>query len=162
MREHVGVGSMLVVPFGRRDLLGVVVGLAEESSIELTRLLEPREAIEDGGVPPELVELAGWIALEYCSTPARALSLVLPPGASAGVHGLERLVAELTTAGRDACGSGVRLTALQRSVLERLAPGGETPVSQTGAGHGTLRRLESRGFVRLHRRSRLRSPAHVS
>jgi primosomal protein N' (replication factor Y) len=161
MRERVGVGSMLVVPFGRRDLLGVVVGLAEESSIELTRLLEPREAIEDGGVPPDLVELAGWIALEYCSTPARALSLVLPPGASAGVHGLERLVAELTAAGRDACSSGVRLTALQRSVLERLAPRGETPVAETGVGHGTLRRLESRGLVRLHRRSRPRTPTHV-
>ena len=162
MRERVAIGSMLVVPFGRRDLLGVVVGLAEESSIERTRLLEPREAIDDGGVPADLVELAGWIALEYCSTPARALSLVLPPGASAGVHGLEQLVAELTAAGREACGSGIRLTALQREVLERLAPRGETPVSETGVGHGTLRRLESRGLVRLHRRSRLRSPAHVS
>jgi len=162
MREHVGVGSMLVVPFGRRDLLGVVVGLAEESSVESARLLEPREAIADGGVPVELVELAGWIALEYCSTPARALSLVLPPGASAGVRGLERLVAELTAAGREACSSGVRLTALQRAVLERLAPGGETPVSQTGAGHGTLRRLESRGLLRLHARSRVRTPEHVA
>ncbi|HEY5390342.1 MAG TPA: primosomal protein N', partial [Solirubrobacteraceae bacterium] len=161
MREHVGVGSMLVVPFGRRDLLGVVVGLAEESSVESARLLEPREAIADGGVPVELVELAGWIALEYCSTPARALSLVLPPGASAGVRGLERLVAELTAAGRQACSSGVRLTALQRAVLERLAPG-ETPVSQTGAGHGTLRRLESRGLLRLHQRSRVRTPEHIA
>ena len=30
-------------------------------------------------MPPELVELALWMADEYCSTPARALSLVLPP-----------------------------------------------------------------------------------
>ena len=29
LRERVGVGSMLVVPFGRREMLGVVVGLAE-------------------------------------------------------------------------------------------------------------------------------------
>ena len=29
------------------------------------------------GVPPDLVALAGWIAEQYCSTPARALSLVL-------------------------------------------------------------------------------------
>ena len=33
-------------------------------------------------MPPELVALADWIAAEYCSTPPRALGLVLPPGAA--------------------------------------------------------------------------------
>ena len=104
MRDRVGVGSMLVVPFGRRDLLGVVVALADGSDIAPERLLAPRRAV-DATVPVDLVELAGWIALEYCSTPARALGLVLPPGASTGVHGLARLVAELTAAGREAAPS---------------------------------------------------------
>ena len=113
MRDSVGVGSMLVVPFGRRELLGVVVGLSDASSVARERLLAPRRAVE-ADVPADLVELAGWVALEYCSTPARALSLVLPPGAGAGVHSLARLVAELTAAGRAAPASGVRLTAVQR------------------------------------------------
>ena len=34
-------------------------------------------------MPADLVELALWMADEYCSTPARALSLVLPPPGSA-------------------------------------------------------------------------------
>ena len=105
MRDSVGVGSMLVVPFGRRELLGVVVGLSEASSVARERLLAPRRAVE-ADVPAELVELAGWIALEYCSTPARRVSLVLPPGAGSGMRGLERLVAELTVAGRQASTSG--------------------------------------------------------
>src|SRR5438034_7197710 len=77
----VDVGSMLVVPFGRREVLGVVVGLADSSEVEADRLLPPRRALELG-VPAELVELAEWIAQEYCSTPARALAPVLPPGAT--------------------------------------------------------------------------------
>jgi primosomal protein N' (replication factor Y) len=161
MRDSVGVGSMLVVPFGRRELLGVVVGLTEASSVARERLLAPRHAVE-ADVPVDLVELAGWIALEYCSTPARALSLVLPPGSGSGVRGLARLVAELTAAGRDAPDAGVRLTANQRAVLERLAPGGPIPAVATGAAHATLRRLEARGLVRLSRRALARTPEHVA
>src|SRR2546421_502605 len=70
----VEVGSMLVVPFGRREVLGVVVGLANSSEVQAHRLLAPRRALELG-VPAELVETAEWIAKEYCSTPARALAL---------------------------------------------------------------------------------------
>ncbi|HWX75695.1 MAG TPA: primosomal protein N', partial [Solirubrobacteraceae bacterium] len=85
----VGVGSMLVVPFGRREVLGVVVGLADSSEVEAHRLLAPRRALELG-VPADLVALAGWIAAEYCSTPARALALVLPPGATRRLSGRKR------------------------------------------------------------------------
>jgi primosomal protein N' (replication factor Y) (superfamily II helicase) len=81
----VDVGSLLVVPFGRRRVLGVVVGLAGESDIPPERLAAPVDALELG-VPAELVRLAGWIADQYCSTAARALALVLPPGT-----GLRRL-----------------------------------------------------------------------
>src|SRR5687768_13007238 len=83
----VEVGSVLVVPFGRRRVLGVVVDLAGESAIAPERLAAPIEALELG-VPSDLVRLAQWLADEYCSTPARALSLVLPPGA--GAHGRVR------------------------------------------------------------------------
>ena len=161
LRDRVAIGSMLVVPFARRDLLGVVVGLAEGLELAPERLPEPRRAIE-GDVPVELVELAGWIAREYCSTPARALTLMLPPGAAAGVGRLARLVAELTAAGREAPTSGVRLTARQRGVLERLAPLGATVATSTGADHGTLRRLEARGLVALRRDAVIRSPQHVN
>jgi primosomal protein N' (replication factor Y) len=85
----VGVGSMLVVPFARRQVLGVVVGLAEESAVAEEKLLAPLRAL-DLGVPVELVALAEWIAAEYCSTIARALTLVLPPGAARRLSGRKR------------------------------------------------------------------------
>jgi len=85
----VDVGSMLVVPFGRRQVLGVVVGLADRSEVAEEKLLPPLRALELG-VPAELVELAEWIAAEYCSTIARALNLVLPPGATRRLSGRKR------------------------------------------------------------------------
>jgi len=85
----VDVGSMLVVPFGRREVLGVVVGLADSSDVAAEKLLAPLRALELG-VPVEMVALAEWIAAEYCSTIARALALVLPPGAARRLSGRKR------------------------------------------------------------------------
>ena len=89
---NVGVGSMLVVPFGRREVLGVVVGLAEHSDVPEEKLLAPVRALDDGAptLPADLVALAEWIAVEYCSTISRALGLVLPPGAAKRLSGRKR------------------------------------------------------------------------
>src|SRR3954447_2725021 len=109
--EGVEVGSMLVVPFGRQRLLGVVVGLAERSDVPPERLVEPLKAL-GRGVPAELVRLGLWGGEEYCSTPARRLALVLPPGTGSGGRGRpgpgirRALVADLTDAGRAAIGEG--------------------------------------------------------
>src|SRR4051812_25086666 len=107
--EGVEVGSMLVVPFGRRQLLGVVVALAEHSDVPPERLVEPLQALGKG-VPAELVRLGLWVAEEYCSTPARGLALVLSPGTGTGSGrrvGIRRaLVAELTEAGRPGLAGG--------------------------------------------------------
>jgi len=88
----VDVGSMLVVPFGRREVLGVVVGLADSSDVAAERLLAPLRALDEGppALPVDLVALAEWIAAEYCSTISRALGLVLPPGAARRLSGRKR------------------------------------------------------------------------
>ncbi|MGB3952999.1 MAG: hypothetical protein WBK99_07695, partial [Solirubrobacterales bacterium] len=79
LRDDVKVGSVLLVPFARRRVLGVVTGLAGESDVPEEKLAEPIRALASG-VPPRLVELGLWVADQYCSTPARGLSLVTPPG----------------------------------------------------------------------------------
>ncbi len=89
MSETVTVGSMLVVPFGRREILGVVTALADHSEVSEEKLLAPLRALELG-VPIGLVALAEWLADEYCSTLARALSLVLPPAATRRLSGRKR------------------------------------------------------------------------
>jgi primosomal protein N' (replication factor Y) (superfamily II helicase) len=89
LQDGVDVGSMLVVPFANREVLGVVVGLADSSEVAEEKLLAPLRALELG-VPVDLVVLAEWIAAEYCSTIARALGLVLPPGAARRLSGRRR------------------------------------------------------------------------
>ncbi|MCW3056600.1 MAG: primosomal protein, partial [Solirubrobacterales bacterium] len=117
----VDVGSMLVVPFGRREVLGVVVGLAESSEVSQEKLLAPLRALELG-VPVDLVELAGWIAAEYCSTIARSLTLVLPPGAARRLSGRKRRAVarprHLTVGSRSP--SPPELSADQRAALAPL------------------------------------------
>jgi primosomal protein N' (replication factor Y) len=117
----VGVGSMLVVPFGRREVLGVVVGISDHSEVEERRLLAPRRALELG-VPRELVELASWLAREYCTTPARALALVVPPDATRRLGGRKRRALEVPRhlARRVHAPAPATLTADQRGALDAV------------------------------------------
>ena len=154
--QRVGVGSLLVVPFGRRRVLGVVVELAERSEIDPARLAAPLEALEQG-VPADLVRLADWMAGAYCSTPARALGLVLPPGVGPGgerprVRTKRRLVAECARSAE-----GERLTPGQRAVLDALAAG-PVAAADLPLDHGGLRRLADRGLIALEQRDVRRRP----
>jgi primosomal protein N' (replication factor Y) len=92
LRASVEVGSTLVVPFAGRKLLGVVVGVADNSAIAEEKLRAPLRALDDGSptLTAELVALAQWIAAEYCSTVPRALGLVLPPQAAQRLSGRKR------------------------------------------------------------------------
>jgi primosomal protein N' (replication factor Y) (superfamily II helicase) len=162
----VGVGSVLRVPFGRRPVVGVVVEVAESSDLPPERLAEPLEALA-GGAVPELVGLGLWVAHQYCSTPARGLELVLPPGtgrAGPGPRPRVELSARLTEAGREALANGARLGPVQRATLEALAGSGELTapeLQQAGSARQSLRRLEGRGLVELRRSERARRPAIV-
>ncbi len=170
--SDVGVGSVLLVPFGGRRLTGVVTAVAESSELDPARLAEPLCALESGATP-ELVRLGLWTAREYCSTPARGLELVLPPGVGRSGRApgprLE-LVATPTDAGRAALREDARLGHRQRDALVQLAgEDGDRPdevraselQATTGAGRETLRRLERRGLIVLRARERSRRPAVV-
>jgi len=139
--EGVGIGSVMMVPFGRREVLGVVTALAEDSEHELAA---PSRVLEQA-LPPDLVALAPWLAAEYCSTPARAFSLMLPPkGVTARTALHARVLREPDP--------GERLTAAQRDLLRALprAAGGDL---------AALRRLEARGLVAIEAQRVRRSPA---
>src|SRR5207253_1756114 len=66
------IGQLLVVPFGRRDVTGVVVGMADESEIDEERLAAPRDVLPQS-VPPALV------ALPRAHRPARRAPRAPPP-----------------------------------------------------------------------------------
>lgn len=142
--EGAAVGMRLVVPFGRRDVPAVVTGLADTSEHDVVAV---RKVVEPA-LPPELVDLAFWIAEEYCSTPARGLLLMLPP---AGVRAKTALWAAAVDGAVDA---GTRLTDAQRALLASLP-------RFTAGDTAALRRLEGRGLVAIEERVVRRAPLHV-
>jgi primosomal protein N' (replication factor Y) len=141
--DGVGVGSVLVVPFGRRDVVGVVTGVADGSEHDP---VAPRRVL-DAELPSELVDLALWMAREYCSTPARALSLLLPPKGA-------RAKAALWAEPARPAAPGERLTERQRALLHSLP-------RFAGRDLGALRRLETRGLATIAPRAVRRAPLHV-
>ncbi|MEA2295371.1 MAG: hypothetical protein QOE86_3010, partial [Solirubrobacteraceae bacterium] len=144
--EPLEVGSVVRIPFGRQQLDGVVTGLAAVTEVPEERLVAPTKVLPQS-IPPELVDLAAWMAAEYCSTPARALSLVLPP------PGRERT--ELWAIPAVTANGTEKLTELQRAALARLP-------APAGGDLAVLRRLEARGLVTIEPRVRRRAPLSIA
>jgi primosomal protein N' (replication factor Y) len=77
LSDRLGVGSLVVVPFGPRRLYGVVVGLSDESPVSETRPVE--SSVDDEPVlTPAQVALARWMSREYLAPLWQCLALMLP------------------------------------------------------------------------------------
>ncbi|HMI72171.1 MAG TPA: DEAD/DEAH box helicase, partial [Solirubrobacteraceae bacterium] len=156
--DGVGVGSVLVVPFGHRDVVGVVTALADGSEHDP---IAPRRVLETR-LPPDLVDLGMWIAAEYCSTPARALSLLLPPK---GTRPKTALWAEAVGAPDGAAGPSGGAAGGERDAADRLTDRQRALLATlprfAGPDLAALRRLEARGLVRIAPRIVRRAPLHV-
>jgi primosomal protein N' (replication factor Y) (superfamily II helicase) len=110
------LGEAVLVEFGRRQALGIVLG---ETAVAPTGVL-PKPVVErvraDGPLLPSLgLGLARWIAAHYLAPPALVLRAMLPPGM------LERLelVAERTPGNLAPDGLGP----VERDLLDQLAAG---------------------------------------
>ncbi len=140
-------GEAVLVGFGRRQALGIVLGPAEGP----VRGVDPRpieERIRADGplLPPLTLALAGWIADTYLAPPALVLRSMLPPGL------LERLelVAERRPdeAERGAAADGqpeASLDERDREILDQLVAGPRAvrDLSAPEGRAGLLRRLRA-------------------
>ena len=72
LEGRVEVGTRVKVPFGRRQVLGCVTGMAEQSEHEtlkpITKIIGAQSL-----VTPRVLELARWIAEYYCCAPELSL-----------------------------------------------------------------------------------------
>ncbi|NTU74959.1 MAG: DEAD/DEAH box helicase, partial [Anaerolineaceae bacterium] len=75
------VGCLVVVPFGKQLVQGIVVERMNEASVSETRAVE---ALLDAKpvVTPVQMRLALWMEEQYLTHAAQALDLMLPPGLS--------------------------------------------------------------------------------
>jgi primosomal protein N' (replication factor Y) len=140
-----GPGEVVLVEFGRRQALGVVLGPADPDPGVATKPLAGRVRADGPLLPPLAMRLAGWIADHYLAPPALTIRAMLPPGM------LERLelVAERRPEPAD-----VDLDDGDRRILKALADGPRA-VRRLAAPEGRaallrrLRRLEAAGLVDL-------------
>ena len=143
-------GEAVLVEFGRRQALGVVLGLAGAAPGGDVKPIVDRVRADGPLLPPLTLRLARWIAAHYLAPPALVIRSMLPPGL------LERLelVAELTPSGADGSNTDSAADPVDVDLLDQLA-GGARPARDLAAPDGRaglLRRLRSlaeRGSIAL-------------
>jgi len=159
--EGVRPGTLVHVPFGPRELPGVVFD-ADASPIPV-RALKPIKAVLDPCpvVTPAGIALARWIADYYSCPIPDALAAMLPPGVG------RRTVYHLARAATAAGDSARRLSEAQRRVLDLVPPGGAVALERLTreGGRGTAQvvtTLVKRGLLaRTATLSRMAGPKTV-
>src|SRR5919205_1144641 len=148
LADGVRLGTLVHVPFGPRELQGVV--FEPHAQPIQGRPLKPIRAVLDPApvVTPAGVALARWVSAYYSCPVAEVLAAMLPPGlARHTIYEIER-----------ACGAPTRrLTPRERAVLELVPVQGTIALERlTREGGktaaGTVAGLVKRGVLRRHAR----------
>jgi primosomal protein N' (replication factor Y) len=149
LAARIEVGSRVKVPFGPRQVLGVVTSLAEESTH--TNLREISKVIgQQGQVTPKVLQLARWIAEYYCCPVELALKSVLPEAVrKEGAGWREQLFVRVVPRAAET----PKLTKRQEDVWNVIEEWRELPLQElirlTGTTTETVRKLEGKGLVSI-------------
>ena len=150
LEERVAIGSRVKVPFGPRQVPGVVTELLEESA---HTGLRPIISVmgRPGLVTPKVLQLARWISDYYCCPPEIAFKSVLPEAVRKEKDGWrERLFVRLLSPPGD---SPPTLSPRQQEIIDLLRKQKEMPLQEllsvSGSTAGTLRRLEDKGWLSI-------------
>lgn len=147
-------GTRVVVPFGRRQLVGIVVEVDVPSIIKPGRLL-PVTAVLDEGRPlldSSLMNLLAWCWQYYKHAPGEVLRTALPPALRKADGSLpeEPLQFRLTDAGRVRLRQAPGKASAQYAMLQRLESGPVHEIRLAGQGarwRATLARLLHQAWV---------------
>lgn len=78
--QNAAIGSRVIVPFGSRTVVGVVVGHdSPERVLDSARFIE-RVIDAEALIEPDYLELARWVAQSYLCSLGEALAAMLPAG----------------------------------------------------------------------------------
>ena len=144
-------GMRVIVPFGKRQVVGVVLGIRDHTDVPPARL-KSAIALPDAApvLDTGLMQLLDWAAAYYHHPIGEALSTALPallrkpetpPDAS-------RQRWRLTGAGREQAPDTLRRAARQAQVLTELAPHPQgLPREALPAPRAVLARLEQKGWI---------------
>ncbi|MCR4300816.1 MAG: primosomal protein N' [Sulfuricaulis sp.] len=153
-------GTRVRVPFGRRELVGVVLGEVAQSELPSGRLKPITQALDASAIlPPTILGLLRWAADYYHHPLGEVIHTALPvrlrQGRAPDTAGVK--VWMLTPEGRAVDPGALKRAPTQRLVLETLALSAEgveadqlAQISQRSAA--ALRALRSKGWVSSYQR----------
>ena len=149
LSERVEVGTRVKVPFGRRQVLGCVTALAENSAHDsLKPILKIIGA--QSLVTPRVLELARWIADYYCCAPETALKSVLPDAVRKEQDGWrERLFARVLPGGEGVENLTKRQAEIYHIIEEHRSIALQELLKLTGTTAQTVRRLEDKNLIEI-------------
>lgn len=130
-------GSLVIVPFGRQQVQGVVLKFVETPEVAETRPVQ--EVIDKKpALTPELMALADWMAHETLSSLGACINLMLPSGLSQRTDTLVHLLEDVEI-------EALNLSPLEKRLIGLLEKRGDLRGSQIDAA---LRHVEWRGTLR--------------
>ena len=162
-------GTRVLVPFHRAKRVGWVVGPGRPGS-EMLRLRRIAKVLDrEPSLPPELLELARWIAAYYVAPLGLVLRAALPsilcgagrgPGTGARIRKVAHIARWLESlAERDAVFARAPRQRAAYEALERAA--GSMPLVSLldqGVGRGVVKALEGKGIVEVRDQEFVRDP----
>ncbi|MFZ5640060.1 MAG: primosomal protein N' [Bacillota bacterium] len=167
-RAVLGKGSRVVVPFGPRTIEGYVVGLSDRADVkevkDIIRVVDPEPMF-----PPDLLELARWMAETYICPMVDALQAIMPAGVklSAGKKVRPKTVRIVRPALAAAEWEGIK-TLLARRAPKQVAavetamarPGMTTAelVQAAGVDAGVVRAAVQKGYLLVEEQETIRDP----
>lgn len=147
----VTLGSRVLIPFGARQISGIVVGLTDRSNQPKLKAIS---GVTDAHplLGPVLLDLARWMADYYCAPLEQVLRAVLPAPVRRVETRFKERLAVTSRRPREAPEAGA-LTDKQRLVMERLWQSSPVPLQEllrdVGVTAGVLKTLERHGWVTL-------------
>ncbi|HEY1170914.1 MAG TPA: primosomal protein N' [Verrucomicrobiae bacterium] len=158
MEGQVEVGTRVKVPFGPRQVMGVVTLVLDDSPHTNLRAIA-KVIGKQSLVTPKVLQLARWIGEYYCCAPEIALKSVLPEAVRKEQEGWrERLVVRLL----QIHGEPPKLSKRQQDLINVIEEWREIPLQKlvelAGTTPDTIRRLEDKGLVVIENQISERDP----
>jgi primosomal protein N' (replication factor Y) (superfamily II helicase) len=148
MVERVEIGTRVRVPFGHREVFGVVTAVLEQTSQTNLRYIVRVVGVKSL-VTPKVIELARWIAAYYCCAPETALKSVLPTAVRTKEKGFKEQLFVRLVPGEDL----PKLTKRQAEIYAVLEEHRELPLAGlcklAECTAETVRRLEDKGVLAI-------------
>ena len=155
-------GVRVRVPFGRRELIGVVVAEVARSELPAGRLKDITQTLDTVPLlPPQTLSLLRWAADYYHHPLGEVIHAALPvrlrQGRAPVISGVK--IWSLTPAGRTADRQILKRAPAQKRVLDALAAGDALEAEQLAKisprAATALKALQAKGWVSSHSRDRL-------